>query len=437
MSKSRAIGKNSPFFILVIFLAALLARVAIIYHDINNIPRDIDGYDELATNVLGGKGFVRGGKPTSFHEPFYPFFLAGIYYVFGHNYLAVQIIQCLLGAIMCIIIYSIAGMLFNQQVAFVSATIAAFYPAFIKSTEKLMTESLFIFLLALAIYFLVRQSRKYSFINLIFLGIILGIAALTRSVVLFLPFFIMLLSRKVLSSRDCYMKKHILTNSILVLSFILTIFPWTLRNWRIHHSFVPIVTKTGIGFYTSYTPKNGKLYGFIADDRVTQKADLLSSEVEQSKFLSREAWKSIRSNPLRIFKLEILKGIYFWSLFDWEIIGEGVYNFMYGFIIPFFIYGIFVNRARFKELLTIYLIISYFFLLALFTYGSPRFRLPIEPYIIIISSAGVIDFIKMFTKKIYAFFWISTYFMVNLFLYFNSYQTKIITRSIFEKIYLW
>lgn len=423
--------------ILAIFTLALLPRVFCPFYSGISAPNDTDGYDKLAMSVLGGKGFALDGELTSFHEPFYSYFLAAVYYLFGHSYIVIKVMQGILGSVTCVIIFLISKRVFNLKVAVISALIACFYPAFVKSAGHLMTENLFTFIFIIAIFYLLKYTQKQDFHNLIFLGIALGIAALTRSVILFLPLLIILLfiKRDILSIRG--FRKYILSVVVFILCFLLPIIPWTLRNWQVHHRFIPICTKGGLVLYSSYFPKDGKLYGFTTNDLITEKAKLTGSEAEQSSFLFKETLKSIRNNPQRVLKLELLKIAYFWSPFDWEIIGYGVYNFMYVFILPFFIFGIFITFRRFKELLPIYLPVLYAFAIALITYGSPRFRLPIEPYIIIIASCGIANFIAHFYKKIYGVLLIGIYFSLNLFLYFNSYQIKLSFRYFLEKVHLW
>ncbi len=431
-------SRKSVIWIIVgIFIVALLPRIYIAISS-NQIPTsDAAYYDGLAKNIIEGKGFSVSGKPTSFKEPFYSFFLASIYFIFGQSYAAVRIIQAILGALTCVIIFLIAKRLFDNKAAIISALIACFYPAFIKITELMLTENLYTFLLILAVFFLLKYIQDKGYKNLVFCGAVLGIASLTRSVIALLPFFIIaLLGEKNISQRRD-IKRYIISLVIFIFFFILPIAPWAMRNWKTQHRFIPISTTLGIGLYSSYVPNEGKLYGFIARDEVVEKSELLGSEAAKSDFLTKEALKYIKNNPAHVLKLEILKTVYFWSVFDWEIIGNGIYNFIYGFIMPFFVFGIFINSKRFKELMPIYLPIAYSFFIALVFYGSPRFRLPIEPYIIIIAASGMVCFIQRFSKKVFPVLLITGCFLLNLCFYMYSYEIKLLVRSAFEKIGLW
>lgn len=429
--------KGAAWIVLCVMILALLPRLYVALASREVIASDAIYYNDRAVSILEGKGFSVQGKPTTFKEPFYSFFLAAIYYLFGQSYMVVRIVQAVLGALSCVIIFLIARRLFDNAAAVISALIASFYPVLIKSAELLFTENLYAFLLILTIFFLLKYIQDGGYQNLALSAFALGIASLTRSVAILMPFFIIAVISKIFVSQGRGTKKIVISAVVLMVFFILPIIPWAVRNWKVNHRFIPVSTTLGIGLYTSYVPKEGKLYGFTAADDVVAKSELLGSEAAQSDFLTEEALKYIKNNPMRVLKLEVLKTAYFWSVFDWEVIGNGVYNFMYAFIAPFFVLGIFANSRRFDELMPLYLPIVYSFIISLVFYGSPRYRLPIEPYIIIIAAAGLVDFMRRFDKKFIPLMLTAGFFFLNLCLYANSYGVKVFVRSAFERIGLW
>lgn len=431
------ISSKHRLLIIAIFLIALLPRIFLAFHSVEIPSSDALGYDHQAIGILEGKGFSEAGKPTSSREPLYSLFLAGIYYFFGHNYTVVRIIQAILGALVCVIIFLLAKKLFDTRIAILASILAAFCPSLIKISEKLLSENLYTFMLTIAILLLLKQIKAKDYKCLALLGITLGIASLIRSVMVFFPLFIAVFMGKRLVPKGYNIKKRIFAIFILIFFFILPILPWAVRNWTMHHKFIPIVTRTGLGLYYSYFPKDGKIYGFNISDENTEKAKLLGSETKESNFLIKLTLKFIKEHPWRVLRLELLKTAYFWTPFDWEIIGNGIYNYTYGFIFPFFIFGTIVMYKRFRELLVIYLPVLYAFILALITYGSPRFRLPIEPYLIILASAGIAYFVTSFPKKILPILIACGYFLLNFSFYAYSYQVKIFTKNLLEKVHLW
>jgi hypothetical protein len=217
------------------------------------------------------------------------------------------------------------------------------------------------------------------------------------------------------------------------------ILPWTIRNWLVFGKFIPISTTAGAALYSSYFPPEGKFFGFVPFDENMKYAYSLDSETAASDFLLKKTIAGIKQMSFTQFvRLEFLKVLYFFSPFDWEILGgNGIYNFFYGFISPFFILGIFLSFKKMKDLLPVFLPLIYVFLMTLITYGSPRFRLPIEPYLIILAAVGISYFIKLFSKKIFPISLLFLFFLLNSSLYLNSYPIKMFCRNLVEKVGLW
>lgn len=373
---------------IVIFIFALILRLTIVAGSTEIPSLDAAGYDARANSILKDKIFGEVERPTAFKEPFYSFFLAGIYYVFGHNFLIVRTIQAILSAFTCVFLFLLARELFNESIGRLSGLIASLNPSFIKASEHLLTETLFTFILIVVVFYFLKVLKSPNSKSSFILGFLLGIGSLTRSVLA--PFTILLCITLFFFLRKRLSLKIIMGNILVIfICFLTPIIPWTIRNWTVFHEFVPISTNVGINLYSSYFPPQGKLFGFTAVDENTKHASTLNSEPEQSRFLLYKTLERIKECTVaQIVKLEILKFLYFWVPIDWEIIGKGRYNIIYGFLLPFFIFGFVSLWNQFKKYIVIYLPIFYHLFMALITYASPRFRLPVEPYFILFSTAG-------------------------------------------------
>src|SRR3989338_10284329 len=106
--------------VLIIFIIALLPRIMVSFFLADKPVYDASGYDARAVSIWKYGVFGDEGKPASSKPPFYSFFLAVIYRIFGHSYLAVRIAQSFLGALSCVILYFIALKLINKNVALIS-----------------------------------------------------------------------------------------------------------------------------------------------------------------------------------------------------------------------------------------------------------------------------------------------------------------------------
>ena len=409
-------GINKVFILSFFIAAALLPRLILVVSSSAGLTGDEVTYNELASSIFKGEGFSIRGIPSTVLPPLYPYFLAFIYKLSGCSsvFFSIRFAQAFLGAAACILVYLIANKLVCQKAAIVSFWLTVLNPAMIKCCERVRSECLFIFLLLIAIYIsaAVYKKEKKIIPLSILLGLIFGLLSLTRGIfVLFPVFFIACLF--FIKNKSGLIKGSLIT----VLFFSLTLAPWSIRNWRLLHAFVPVSTQSGLALYSSFNPKDGKIYGLNARDKITEEADKLESEVAKSKFLVSQTIQLIRQNPFRIFRLELLKCLYFWVPLDWEVMGEGRYNFIYGFLFPFFIAGFILSLRRFRDYLAIYLPVIYFQTMILIFYGSPRFRLPIEPCLSIFASIGIMRFISYFPKKIYNYSFLVFYLLLNLFIF--------------------
>ncbi len=202
---------------------------------------DAQAYDQIAMNLLQGCGFKEDCSNNFLHDPAitragpaYEFFLAGIYYIFGHQYEVVWIIQALLHVLTAYMLYLSAKRLFvekGEKIGLIAAAIIAFHPDLIEIAAMLMTETFYLFFVSLFIYLFARVYRDpaNSFLSIV-LGVITGLAILSRPpVMLFVPVVLYL-----------YFTKKLLRQGLVFCVFLLlTLTPWTIRNYRVFDTFIP------------------------------------------------------------------------------------------------------------------------------------------------------------------------------------------------------
>ena len=96
----------------IIFLVSVDNTSVVIQQRGSSTYHDAYDYDRLAKNLLEHKIYGYGQRSSSYRAPGYPWFLAGIYAVFGPVPLAVRIIQVLLGTRTCLLLFLMARELF-------------------------------------------------------------------------------------------------------------------------------------------------------------------------------------------------------------------------------------------------------------------------------------------------------------------------------------
>ena len=397
-NKVNKLAINKYLFLIVLFLLASFLRILYAFYLKGDIPvSDAAGYDVLGLNILKyGEYAFQPGIPTAHRTPIYPLFLSGVYFLFGHSYLAVRIIQSLIGGLTCIIIYFIGKKTVNKNVGFIAATISIFYPFFIYYTGYLLVETLVTFLLAVAIYWLITSVEKPDWKNLSLSGVFMGLAALCKpTAFVFVPFsvlgFLVILGiRKVSTYRNI---------AIYLLFFILTLFPWISRNYIVFQRIIPSTTQLGYALLDGSMLFNAEHQWRIEQEEQTNPVLLKGkelSEIERDDYYTREALKFIRHNPKHMLKLALWKFLKFWRLYPHT---ESIYTYghsktllvlisllSYGILLPFSIIGIMFSIRKWKQFTFFYGLIVSFTIIHLIVWSQIRYRLPIMPYMVVFAA---------------------------------------------------
>lgn len=133
--------------------------------------RDSLTYHKIATNVssqieAGNYNIIEAIPLESFADKGYPFYLSILYYIFGDSVLPTRIINSILGAIVCVLIYKLARRNFGDKTARIASILTMLLPNLIYYTALHLKETTMIFLLVLLIertdYMLRTKHNTYS-----------------------------------------------------------------------------------------------------------------------------------------------------------------------------------------------------------------------------------------------------------------------------------
>lgn len=411
-------------FLLIIFITALFLRIIYCLQTQNfKLEGDAVIYDKVGWNLAQGFGFsIEKNIPTAFVFPVYPIFLSFLYSVFGHNLTWVRIIQSIISALICILIYLVAVTFFKcDNLAKTSAIIAIFYPSFLIYTEYLINDLLVIFFLIITLYFLLKSLELQKNCYWMLAGISLGFLVLTRGEYIL---FIILLFFSGLFLKISY-KEFLKKYFILLFFFTIIVSPWVIRNYLVFKKFPLISTRGGITLYNSY---------FLADKGFSfnqlknlkkndKKFNLLKTELEIDNYLIKKAITFIKQNPATFLKLIPVKVAMLFYPFDgkwYKLNLFSKYNLLFGLVFCFSLIGIFyiIKGKENKSYILFIPFLQTFFTCVMF-YGKPQYRLPLEPILIILAVAGFFTLKEMSNKKIF-YFIISSIFILNLSLFFAS-----------------
>lgn len=244
-----------------VLVLALVIRLGYVL-SLERLParEPFDGYAQIAANLLEGQG-LNPTTPRHFHlrTPTYPLFVAAVWSVVSEpaRYAALAGAQVGLSVGTCGLLMAIMAPVTGHRAAKMAGVLYACSPSYIAFCALIYTETLQMFLVALAAYVASRLATRGKVIDALMFGALWGILGLNRPEssyvlpVLVLPF---LLNKRTLALQKlCGL-------AVMLLACALVMAPWVARNYRVYGAFVLHVPQTGMGLYGGSYP-NPPMYG--------------------------------------------------------------------------------------------------------------------------------------------------------------------------------
>ena len=146
--------------------------------------------------------------PTAAHPPLYPLVLSVVSLLGGTGELAHRSLGALLGAGTIVLIGLLGRRVSGERVGILAAAIAAVYPILVAADGALMSETLYGLLIAAALLVALRLHDRGEPLAAAALGVLVGLAALTRSeALLLLPLLALLHRFAQIHNRPCPRKR--------------------------------------------------------------------------------------------------------------------------------------------------------------------------------------------------------------------------------------
>jgi 4-amino-4-deoxy-L-arabinose transferase-like glycosyltransferase len=241
----------------IVLIGAVLRIVLwLAFHGVTLQVWDERDYDRLAVNLLRHHQFAyEPGHPISLRPPLYPAVVAAVYRIAGEgSYPAVRLLQAGLSLLTIVVLYSLGAELESRRVGAWLAGLYAFYPSLLVYNNLLLSEVLFTTLVCATCLALVRSFRLGSIPMLMLAGVLLGLAALTRSVLWLFP---VALGTALLATWPGNFGGRLRAVGALTVAFAVTLLPWAIRNLRLEGTFQAVDCMGGrnlmMGNY-DYTP---------------------------------------------------------------------------------------------------------------------------------------------------------------------------------------
>jgi hypothetical protein len=180
--------------------------------------------------------------------------------------------------------------------------------------------------------------------------------------------------------------------------------PWWIHNYVKYDAFVRLSLGDGHVLYSGNNLHNttggGIANGLETDDLDSTIFDHLTDPILRNEAKKDAALKFIQENPARFIELAGKKFVRFWRL--WPFASEYQSNTIifvsllsYGNVLFLSLLFLF-NHAKtlFRQLSPFFIFTGYLTLIHIVTIGSIRYRLPIEPFLIILAAMQVCNMVK-------------------------------------------
>jgi 4-amino-4-deoxy-L-arabinose transferase-like glycosyltransferase len=371
-----------------------------------------DTYKEIAENLVRGNGFVSSpGKPSTMmsgymkREPVYPLLLSGILSVTGElTPVVLCLVQTLLCVLSCYLLYRLAARVFEERTARIVCFIYALHPISFWYTSRFASEMIAVPVLLLSLLAVERFFRKFMGLAALQVGLLLGVAALTKSAyVILLP--LVLLFAAVRSRQK--VSQFLVAGLIVVSSFAGVHSLWLVRNYTISGEIVPFTTMNGVIFFVGNgiveqfdvkrltaggEPERSAdtLYRSVQADIASKQHDLSLPrlEAQTDRELGKMARQLVLTKPA-FFVRKVLTGI----IFIWFVSDSTAKSLGWGaFQVPLLVLAIVgIYRQRKWSLTTQFLLVFAVVFLLAYAMVSPyaRYAAPVAVVLMLFASSGL------------------------------------------------
>jgi hypothetical protein len=408
-------GQNRQAF-LAVFAVALVVQAGFLFvlcpliHIGTGAP--FDGYHFIALQISAGHGFAydASGALTADRAPIYPALLAVLYRLFGTSAVPVMLAHTILGALTCALLFLLADRIFDRAVALVAGILFAVYPPRLWWSSFRMTESLLLLLVVASTLALVALFQSPSLRRAIVGGVSLGLTALCNTVILPLPFILLLVVAVSRKLRPVHLRRVL----VLVAAMWIVILPWTVRNYVVFHRVIPVrwgagtTLMKGIVMAELHSSRPGDPMWKVDEAAGTEVARILQSQgfgrrepgmgleprvgmgdvtsLAEDQFLARLGWERVREDPLRAARRFGANLMAYWYFSG----HERAYLMLNLPLLGLALLGLALGAWRPAEAWLVVLVTGYFYLSYAALNAIARYSLQIMPFVTLFASVAIV-----------------------------------------------
>ncbi len=372
---------------------------------------DSERYRLLAQGIAEGRGYIRPREPlqaaldipTAEFPPAYPLLLAALDLVGVQAATGQRLVGALIGAVTIVLIGMLGAAVAGRAAGAVAAWIAALYPQLITFDGSLLSEGLFVALIAASLMGVIRaldadepSPRRWWMLA----SVATGIAVVTRTEALVLVPLVLIPATFVPGDATAWARRA----SLACAGSVVTLTAWTLRNALALGRFQPFTNNSGTALagancdavYSGVQIGGWRLDCVPVFDPTWQTESTFSDEarrigLDHIRDNLPDLPRVVAARLGRTFGVwDVRTNLFFESLegrdYEWLWAGWIMWIFLAGFA-AIGVATLRAHRVRFWPLLMPLVMVV---VMTVITYGNQRFRMGAEPTIVVFAAVGLV-----------------------------------------------
>jgi tetratricopeptide (TPR) repeat protein len=379
---------------------------------VNQLVGDGRAYDAWARQIAAGDWV---GSGVFYQAPLYPYFLAAIYALRGHDLAAVRVVQALLGATACVLLGAAGQRFFCRQVGLLAGVMLALWPSAFFADALIQKSALDTVLLCGLLALLATAVRRPAALTWFATGVILGGLALTRENALaFAPVLLVVIAARFRAGGWAR------AAASLLLGLVLMLLPVSVRNWSVGGEFHLTTAQFGPNFYIGNNPAATGIYQPLRYGRGDPRYERLDATElaeaavgraltpgEVSGYWSGRAFEFIARQPRRWLGLLARKGVLFvnrievgdaedpYTYAEWSwplaLLGRLLH---YGVLVPLAAAGVVLTWPRRRAIAVLLALLLVYAATVVATFVMARYRHPALPLLILFAAAALVEGVR-------------------------------------------
>jgi len=393
-----------------------IESIPLFYH----LAADARGYDEWAQRIAAGDWL---GQGVFYQAPLYPYFLGLLQSIFGRDLWSIRVVQIILGAASCSLLYWVGKSFFSRAVGIAAGLILSLYAPAIFFDALIQKTVLDLFLITLLLFLLGRARSKPGWMRWVVIGCVLALLGLTRENALIwvsvAPIWIWVYFAP-------YQPRIRLGwIGMFVAGLILVLFPVGLRNLNVGGEFALTTSQLGPNFFIGNNPAADGTYASLRPGRSDpqferQDATELAEQAlgrslspgEVSSYWLRQSWDYILSQPIDWLRLMVRKWLIVWNVRELEdaedfylyqrwawILGLLGWTNHFGVLAPLAAAGFLLTWRQWRKLWLLYLLLATLALSVTLFYVFGRYRFSMVPLLALFAGAGLVEGFSLYRER--------------------------------------